>query len=53
VLIGMLSDRHGLAAALTAVPVVCCAAGLLFVAAARTYARDRKRVDGLQPAASL
>lgn len=52
VLVGMLSDRHGLASAMTAVPVCCVAAGLLFLAAARAYPRDRGRVERLQPAAS-
>ena len=53
VLIGVLSDRHGLASAMTAVPISCVAAGLLFLAAARAYPRDRGRAERLQPAASL
>jgi len=53
VLVGMLSDRQGLASAMTAVPVCCLAAGLLFLAAARAYPRDRGRAERLQPAVSL
>ena len=52
VLIGILSDRYGLASAMSAVPWFCCAAGALFVVAARTYQRDRGRVEVLAPVAS-
>jgi sugar phosphate permease len=51
-LVGVLSDRHGLASAMTVVPWFCCAAGVLFVLAAGTYQRDRKRVDRLAAVAS-
>ena len=53
VLIGILSDRYGLASAMSAVPWFCCAAGGLFVLAARTYQHDRGRVEALAPVASL
>jgi predicted MFS family arabinose efflux permease len=52
VLIGILSDRYGLASAMTAVPWFCCAAGALFILAARTYQRDRGRVERLAVVAS-
>ena len=53
VLIGVLSDRYGLSSALTAVPWFCCAAGVLFVLAARTYRRDRGQVERLEAVAPL
>lgn len=48
VLIGMLSDRYGLAGAMTAVPMFCGIAALTFIAAARAYPRDRSRIEPLQ-----
>jgi predicted MFS family arabinose efflux permease len=48
ILTGMLSDRYGLAAAMTVVPMFCGIAGLGFVAAARTYPRDRARLEPVQ-----
>lgn len=52
-LIGILSDRYGLASAMTFVPLFCGAAGLLFIAAGRLYPRDRARVASVEPAAAL
>ena len=45
VLIGLLSDRFGLASAMRVVPLFSVGAALLFVAAARAYPRDRARVE--------
>jgi predicted MFS family arabinose efflux permease len=47
---GALSDRYGLAAALTFVPAFACLAAGLFVLAARSYESDLARTRQLVPA---
>jgi MFS transporter, Spinster family, sphingosine-1-phosphate transporter len=52
VLAGWLSDRYGLTAALTAIPLLCIAAAGLFWSGSRTYERDREAVPvGTRPSA--
>jgi len=53
IMIGMLSDRFGLASAMSVVPLFSAAAGLFFIAAARAYPRDRARVESGDPLATL
>jgi predicted MFS family arabinose efflux permease len=53
VVIGLLSDRFGLEAAMGVVPLFSGVAGVLFMIAARTYARDRARVESAEPLATL
>jgi MFS transporter, Spinster family, sphingosine-1-phosphate transporter len=53
IMIGMLSDRFGLASAMSVVPLFSAAAGLFFIAAARAYPRDRARIDPGEPLATL
>ncbi|MCC6196465.1 MAG: MFS transporter, partial [Burkholderiales bacterium] len=45
-LTGLLSDRYGLAFALTVVPTFCLLAAGLFTLAARTYIRDLRQAEG-------
>jgi MFS family permease len=45
VIVGALSDAYGLQAALATTPVVCLVAAVLFLLAARNYARDRVRIQ--------
>jgi len=49
-LTGLLSDAFGLPFALSVVPAFSLLAAAMFVIAARTYERDLKDVDGLDPA---
>lgn len=44
-LTGVLSDRYGLASAMAIVPLACLPAAALFLAAARSYARDLGRAS--------
>ena len=54
VMIGLLSDRFGLGSAMAVVPLFSAVAGLCFIAAARSYPRDRARVESVdEPLATL
>jgi MFS family permease len=44
-LTGLLSDRYGLAFALSIVPLFCVGAACAFVTAARTYEADLRRAE--------
>jgi len=45
VIVGALSDAFGLKAAMATTPLVCLVASGLFLLAARSYARDRRRLE--------
>jgi predicted MFS family arabinose efflux permease len=51
-MIGLLSDRFGLGAAMSVVPLFSAAAALFFVGAARVYPHDRARVQLVEPLAT-
>ena len=53
VMIGVLSDRLGLGSAMGVVPLFSAVAGLLFIAAARTFTLDRARVVAAEPLSTL
>ena len=53
IMIGLLSDRFGLETAMRVVPLFSGVACVFFIVAARTYPRDRARVESGEPLATL